>query len=394
MKSFDYLGVDSDNHYYETRDCFTRHIESRFRDQTVRVVSDSDGQEVVWVGDRVWNYMDPKFDKTNPPGSLKEIVRQKGNVEWKDSYSHEHMLLAYKDRDARVELLAEQGIEAAVLFPTMAVTVENLMLDDVELTYASLRSFNRWLADDWGWAYQGRIFSAALLSLLDCEEAVRELERVLAEGARVIHLRPGPASGRSPADPHFDPFWARVEEAGVPVAFHISESGYNELFAGAWGETARPTVRKQSAFQWAAFHGDRPIMDTLTALIFHNLFGRFPSLRVMSVENGSGWVPYLLSNLDKKKGMGRFGPWIGGRPVGRPSETFKRHVFVSPYPEDDVPALVEQLGADRVLFGSDHPHPEGLAEPLEFSSLLEGVPPEQVRHVMRDNCANLLGLDS
>jgi len=394
MARLDYLGVDSDNHYYETRDCFTRHIEARFRDRTVRVEAGEDDTEVVRVGDRVWNYMDPKFDETNPPGSLKEIVRQKGNVEWKDSYSREHMLPAYKNRDARLELMDEQGVEAVVLFPTMAVTVENLMLDDVELTYASLRSFNRWLDDDWGWAYQDRIFCAALLSLLDRDEAVRELDRVLAEGARVIHLRPGPAAGRSPADPYYDAFWARVEEAGVPVAFHISESGYNELFAGAWGETANPTVRKQSAFQWAAFHGDRPIMDTLTALIFHNLFGRFPALRVMSVENGSGWVSYLLSNLDKKKGMGRFGPWIGGRPNGRPSDIFKRHVFVSPYPEDDIPALVEQLGADRVLFGSDHPHPEGLANPLEFASLLEGTPADQVRQVMRGNCADLLGLDS
>jgi predicted TIM-barrel fold metal-dependent hydrolase len=153
-------------------------------------------------------------------------------------------------------------------------------------------------------------------------------------------------------------------------------------------------VREQSAFQWAAFHGDRPIMDTLTALIFHNLFGRFPGLRVMSVENGSGWVSYLLSNMDKKKGMGRFGPWIGGRPVGRPSDTFRQHVFVSPYPEDDVPALVEVLGAEGVIFGSDHPHPEGLADPLAFATLLEGVPAAQVRQVMRDNGANLLGFDA
>ena len=390
----DYLAVDSDNHYYETRDCFTRHIESRFRDRTVRVERATDGEELVRVGDRIWNYMDPKFDKTNTPGSLKELVRQKGNVEWKDSYSLEHMIPAYKNRDARIALLDEQGVDAAVMFPTLAVTVENLMLDDVPLSYASLRSFNRWLAEDWGWAYQERIFSAALLSLLDRDEAVRELERVLAEGARVIHLRPGPAAGRSPADPHFDPFWARLEEAGVPLAFHISESGYNELYGVAWGEAPNPTVRKQSAFQWAAFHGDRPVMDTLTALIFHNLFGRFPGLRVMSVENGSGWVAYLLANLDKKKGMGRFGPWIGGRPVGRPSETFKQHVFVSPYPEDDVPDLVATLGADRVIFGSDHPHPEGLADPLEFATLLEGVPPEQVRQVMRGNGADLLGLAS
>jgi predicted TIM-barrel fold metal-dependent hydrolase len=208
----------------------------------------------------------------------------------------------------------------------------------------------------------------------------------------VISLRPGPAAGKSPADPHFDPFWARVNEARVLVGLHIGESGYNELYSTAWGEKPNPSSHRQSAFQWTCFYGDRPIMETISAFVLHNLFGRFPNIRVASVENGSLWVPYLLAALDKMKGMGRNGPWIGGYVAGRPSEIVREHVYVSPYHEEDLPALVQLYGAERVVFGSDYPHPEGLAQPSDFIESLSGLPDAQVKAIMRDNTRGLLRL--
>ena len=131
-----------------------------------------------------------------------------------------------------------------------------------------------------------RIFSPPLLDLLDLELAIAQLEDVIDRGARVVHLRPAPVDGRSPADPYYDPWWARVAEAGVVVAFHISECGYNELVSQAWGEKPNPPVRQMSAWQWTCSYGDRPIMDTMAALVLHNLFGRFPTLKVASIEHG------------------------------------------------------------------------------------------------------------
>ena len=263
------------------------------------------------------------------------------------------------------------------------------MKDDVDQTYANLRAFNRWLDEEWGFNHEDRIYAPPLMSLLDVERGVVELEWALDRGARIVHLRPGPAFGRSPADPCFDPFWARIGEAGVAVAFHISESGYNELYSTAWGEVANPPSHRQSAFQWTSFYGDRPIMDTVAALVYHNLFGRFPNVRVVSIENGSLWVPYLMKAMDKMKGMGRNGPWPGGKPDGRPSEIVKRHVFVSPHHEEDVVALVGLIGASQVLFGSDFPHPEGLAQPREFAHALEGLSDAEIRMIMRDNSRGL-----
>jgi predicted TIM-barrel fold metal-dependent hydrolase len=323
---------------------------------------------------------------------MHEILRSKdvsAGVTWASSYSKENMRPAFQQRDARVALLDEQGIETAIILPTFGVSVEEYMVHDLDQTYANLRSFNRWVEEEWGYHYQGRIISPPLLSLLDRDRAVAELDRVLALGARLVHIRPGPTgSGRSLADPYYDPFWARLNEAHVPVAFHIADNRYAEVSI-AWGEDPNPPVREMSAFQWAFMHGDRPIMETIGALLYGNMFVRFPNLNVLSIENGSDWVYYLLTLLDKKKGMGRFGPWLGGRPEGRPSEVFRRHCFVSPYPEDDVNALIERIGASQVLFGSDFPHPEGLAEPSRFVDLIDGRTDAEVRMVMRDNAARL-----
>ena len=132
-------------------------------------------------------------------------------------------------------------------------------------------------------------------------------------------------------------------------------------------------------------------MDTLAALVFHNLFGRYPKLKVLSVENGSLFVPYLMKVMDKMGGMGRNGPWIGGRIQEKPSAIFRRHVFVSPYHEEDIDALVRQIGASQVIFGSDYPHPEGLAEPRDFVESLEKRSDEELRMILRDNSLGLIG---
>src|SRR5205807_6112159 len=141
--------------------------------------------------------------------------------------------------------------------------------------------------------------SLALLSLLDVEMAIDEVERLVELGVRLVHLKAGPVAGRSPADPMFDPVWARLAEAGVPVAFHVGVSGYREMYSTSWGEPAGIPGHQMSAFQFVTCHGERPIVDTLCALVLHNLFGRHPSLRVVTIENGSAWVPNLLKAMDK-----------------------------------------------------------------------------------------------
>ena len=381
---------DADNHYYEPEDCFTRFMPANEMDEAIRVIEDEGGSRVV-IGDRPFTFLKEPFSEVHTkPGSLREMLRNmKAGLPIEENDAIENVQSEYRERGPRLALMDEQGVDAMVIFPTVAVCVEHFMKDNPARTYANVHAFNRWLDEDWGFGTDGRIYGVPLMSLIDIDAAIAELEFVMERGARFIHLRPGPQGGRNPGDPCFDPFWERVNEAGLTVTFHISESGYNELFSAAWGEEANPSSHQQSAFQWTSFYGDLPIMQTISGLTFMNFFGRFPNIRVMSVENGSLWVPYLLAAMDKMKGMGRNGPWPGGYVSGRPSDVVKEKVFVSPYHEENIPALCESIGAGQVLFGSDFPHAEGLADPLAFRDGLTGLSGHDQSLIMGETMAAL-----
>ncbi|OHV39229.1 MULTISPECIES: amidohydrolase family protein [Pseudofrankia] len=387
----DYALIDADGHYYEPDDCFSRHIEARYRDATIRVRRGEDGLGRVFVGDRRTFMSVMPGDYASAPGALQGLFV--GGVS--DGFSHRDVINA-KDYPAfttpadRLTLMDSQGVQATILLPTLGVAVEQDLAHDVELTYASLRAFNRWLEDDWGYATRERIFAVPLLSLLDIDHAMVELRRVLDAGARLVHLRPGPVGGRSPAHPVNDPFWATCAEAGVPVVFHTSNCGYAELYGVHWSEDPGNPSHLQSPLQWALCNTERPIVDTLTALTLHNLFGRHPDIRILSIENGSSWLKPLLKTVDKAAALGRRGPTIGGALPARPSEALTSHLWVVPFPEDDVDDLIGVLGPDQVLFGSDYPHPEGLREPLDYVASLAGQDPLITRKVLRSNTAGLL----
>ena len=394
--SLGYSLIDADSHYYEPRDFITRYIEPAYRDRAIHVRRSEEGFDQIMFGAEPLTFLTHHndFDRAARPGGLRDqsrALQASGHFEKGDGFAVP-VDAAWQRADARLARMDEQGVEATLLFPSRGVCFEHLMRGDPDVLYANLRAFNRWLDDDWGYAREGRIFAAPLMNLTEIDRAVDELEIALGRGARAVHLQCGPHGGRSPADPHHDPFWARIEEAGIPVLFHIGVTGFNEMYATHWGERADPPAHQQSAFQWTCFYGDTAIMQTLAALIYHNLFGRFPGVRVLSVEHGSLWVAYLMAAMDKMKGMGRNGPWPGGYVPGPPSEVFKQHVYVVPHHAEPLAPLIEALGREHVLFGSDYPHSEGLAEPVEFAGALEAFDEGTQRGIMRENAGRLLGL--
>jgi predicted TIM-barrel fold metal-dependent hydrolase len=395
MSAVNYRIVDADMHYYEPDDCFTRHLDPKFADRAVRIVHGDDGLGRVYFGDRRLNYMSvTPTDFTSPPGTFRAYLEGHGtrpNVSENLIHPRDFPELV-DDRNARLAQMDEQGVEAAILLPTLGVTVEHDLRDDVEALYAAFAAFNDWVREDWGFGDNRRIFGVAVLSLVDADLAVAELERVLGLGARLVYLRAGPVYGRSPADPFYDRFWARLNEAEVPVIFHIGNSGYQDIYAPQWSEPAGVPSHRLSAFQHLMCQIDRPVVDVLAALVLQNLFGRFPKLRVISIENGSAWVPFLLYRMDKALRATWTVPSIGGRLEQLPSDTFRDHISVVPFFEDDVLGLVELIGSERVLLGSDFPHPEGVAAPLDFLEKLEGLSDDDVHRIARTNGATLLGL--
>jgi predicted TIM-barrel fold metal-dependent hydrolase len=142
--------------------------------------------------------------------------------------------------------------------------------------------------------------------------------------------------------------------------------------------------------EYALSFTERPIVDTLTALLADNLFGRFPALKILTVEYGSSWVAPLINKLDHIARLFSKDMWRFGAPSLRPSETFRANVWVTPFYEDDVVALATRIGVEHVLAGSDYPHPEGLLWPAEFADELEGLSPDAARRILRDNFAELV----
>jgi predicted TIM-barrel fold metal-dependent hydrolase len=233
-----------------------------------------------------------------------------------------------------------------------------------------------------------------MITFADPDRAVAEVARVLDAGARILVTVPGPVPDGdegylSPGHPRFDPVWGLIAEAGVPLALHAGLSGVAH-YGRFWRTGAETGGGGFEAFRHAAFplvaFQDRGISDTFAALICHGVLERFPALRLASIENGAMWVPDLLRNLGDARGKMPFA--FAEHPV----EQFRRQVWVAPYYEDDMGLLKDVLGVDRLLFGSDFPHTEGLPEPALYVKDIPGFTPTETRKVMRDNVLDLLGI--
>ena len=390
MSQLDYGIFDCDTHCYEPRDAFTRYLPEAYLDRAIAPVRNAKGQEAILAGGRIATFNSEQglgFDMAYRPGTLKEMLKQMASGNPEETYQPEPMRPEYLEREPRLALLETQGVDRCVVFPAgMSLAAEHYV-HDTDALYVNLASFNRWYDETWGFNHQDKIYATALLSLRDLDRAVALTDDILARGARVVLLPTGPAYGRSPGDPYFDPVWSRLAEAGVTVAFHIMPFWYFDAISPAWGLDSDPAAWHMSAWQWMNVYGERPIVDTISSLVFDNLFGRHPNLRVLIAEHGASWVPHTMSHMDKSRGMGRNGPWIGGKLADRPSNIFKEFVRVAPYPEDDIPRIVDDLGGDDrcLVMGSDFPHAEGLADPADFEKLLDPLADDVKRRIMRGN---------
>jgi predicted TIM-barrel fold metal-dependent hydrolase len=386
----DYAAFDADNHYYEALDAFTRHLDPKLGPRVVQW-AEIDGRRYHVIGGRVSRAVtNPTFDPVAAPGAMSEYFR--GNASGK--LPHEYLANRgaihpeYRDRDERLRVMDAQGLEKVWMFPTLGMIYEELLTHDPEAVGLMFTAFNRWLEEDWGPAHADRIYAAPYISLADVDVAVAELSRALDIGARLVVMRPAAPTTRGgqvpPADEMFDPFWGLANDAGITVVVHAGDSGYTsngyarDGFAATFEGANRPSIKMLSM--------ERAIYDFLASLVFDRLFIRFPNLRIASVENGSEFLPDLFRKLrSTARKLPGFFP-------EDPVETFRRHIWINPFWEDDVEEIVELMGADRVIFGSDWPHIEGLPDPLDYVVDLKPFDDATQRRILRDNALELTEL--
>jgi predicted TIM-barrel fold metal-dependent hydrolase len=222
-----------------------------------------------------------------------------------------------------------------------------------------------------------------MITLVDVEAAVAELSRVLEADARIVCIKGGPAHSPigliSPADHRFDPFWGLVNESGVTVGIHSGDAGYGR-YINDWEPFGDFEAFRHSPLR-SVISSDRPPFETMAAMVCQGLFDRFPNVRVATIESGADWVPPLLKKLSKVHGQ------MPTAFASDPVESFREHVWVAPFYEDNLAVLRDVLGVEHLLFGSDWPHAEGLPEPRDFALDLRRhhFGEDEIRTIMRHN---------
>jgi predicted TIM-barrel fold metal-dependent hydrolase len=286
------------------------------------------------------------------------------------------------DPAARLKDMAQDGVAAEVLYPSLAMSL--FWLSDAAFQRACFRAYNDWLAEYTAYA-PDRLVGLGLISLWDTDEAVKELHRCRVMGLKGASIWASPPAERDFSGPVNDPFWQAAQELGMPVSMHCL-TGYRDspqLF-----DYRTPLGRIQRNMGYP-----EEIQHSLTDLIFSGVLERFRRLHLVLAENDIGWVGYHLLHADRIHH--KLGPVLQTGLTMAPSEYFRRQVHAT-FTDDEVGlATIPLLGSRNFLWGSDYPHYEGSwphSQELiarSFRTTLE----EDRRQVVSLNCAQLYGFD-
>ena len=398
-RELDFPVFDVDNHMYETQDAFTRYLPKEY-DGLVKYVQVGKRTKIA-LKNKISEYIpNPTFNVVAPPGAWELRYKlsnpssktKPGDRPLEAPERYVESIPAYFEPEARVKLLDELGIGRAMMWPTLASVLEERLTDDPVAIHVVIHAFNQWMHDQWSFDYEGRIYPTPVITLPIVDRAIEELQWVLDRGAKAILVRPAPVPDfngrrRSFALPEFDPFWEAVQEADILVGTHASDSGFQRYLNEweGWDDEFEPFKGARSTF--AAIVGqERTISDVVSSVIGHGLAARFPKLRFVPVENGSAWVRPLVERLAR----------VYGRSPGLfdedPIVAFERCFWVHPFHEEDPLGLIDVVGIDNVVFGSDYPHPEGMYDPITFVDDLEGLNTEDQAKVMGGNLARIMNV--
>ena len=295
------------------------------------------------------------------------------------------------ERSHALDLL---GFEQQLLFPTFAIG-QFAASSDLDVLYGGTDMLNRRMAD-FGRA-DARLVPVGYVPLRDPVRALAAAEKAIANGVRAIWVSSEPVLDRSPAHLDHDPIWRLLEARGVPLILHIgSGRGLDPRYHKNGHEKVRDWLGGGENLRGKDFHAiAHSAQNFLTAMIYDQVFQRFPKLMCGVIELGATWVPGFLRTLDQgHMAFRKSEPLLNGLTM-RPSEFFRRQVRVSLFPYEDAGWLIDQAGPDIFMFASDFPHPEGGRDPLgRFDQTLEdaNTPIEAREAFYFRNFASLLNL--
>jgi predicted TIM-barrel fold metal-dependent hydrolase len=378
--------LDADSHMTERHDLFTERAPKGYEDR-VPHVEVIDGRDM-WVIDG------KKFGKAGSGGTIapngqKFPFEESQGGTWRIGDVHP----AAWDPKERVRLLDEVGIQWQVLYPNaIGLGGQNLVnsIKDPALVALCIQLYNDAMAEvqeESG----NRLLPMPIMPAWDIDYCVREVERCVALGYRGVNMTAHPQDSGSPDldDPRWDPFWEVCAGLQLPVHFHIgasqtSLSYYGTTFWPSQDPYVRPAIGGASLFQ----NNSQLLLNSA----YSGMFDRNPDLKMVSVESGIGWVPFMLEAMDYE--LEENAPKWFDKLQKKPSQYFRDNWYATFWFErghGDLQHLIDTVGEDNIMFETDFPHPTCLhPEPLErVKDSIASLRPETQRKVMQDNGAKL-----
>lgn len=348
-----FLVIDADAHILEPPDMWQHYIDPAFRDRPICIKTDERELEYLEI--------DGKQSKRNSGGMLFAVGGYGKSPEEliprPDRTYASTAPLGAMDPKERLQYMDQEGVDATVLYPSLALLWEPEVFD-IALSDAYCRAYNRWIVDfcaDSG----DRLIPIAHISLGNVDLAVQELERTVKDGARGAFVAPHTITRTPHGHPEHDPFWAKAAELGLPIGIHptiepnppMATAHFDKMRGQSWYFTVMSSIAVQAAF---------------TTMFQYGTFEKFPELKLIVLESSGGWISSWLERMDAKyESIGRFTKKM----TCHPSELFKAQCWISCDPDEKtVPAIIDLVGDDRFFWASDYPHSE--AKPGVMDSTL------------------------
>jgi predicted TIM-barrel fold metal-dependent hydrolase len=368
----EYRTIDADQHIVEPPDLWERWLPKKFRDRAPKLVKDEDGGDAWQLGEHI-----------EPLGLVTCVGTRPRDLRWTGTSYAELDPGCYEPK-RRLELMDQDGIDAAVIFPPQR-TMHYFMGDtDVAFHTAGIRAYNDWVNQSFCAHDPDRLGAIGQIPGLGVEAAIAELERLVEMGARGVSISTWPA-GKEALSPDDDPFWEATEKLGMPVHLHIALG-----IAGA--KRARVGVKRGGASRLIGLATTLSAMPRLIAeTVFTGLFDRFPKLRFVGAEVGAGWVPYLLADMDDRYRRNRY--WTGVQLERLPSEYFRNNWAVGFLRDAYGVRNRHAVGIANMLWASDFPHHinDWPNSQWLIKEMSQGIPEAEARKLFCENAGKLYG---
>ena len=331
----EYRLISGDSHVLEPPHLWTEYMPKKFHDKCPRVVADGEGGEA-------W-----QFSPDVPPapiGIYASAGRKHEDVRWTGVTFAEANQGNFR-AEPRLQEMDVDGVDAEVLFGSARMMSHFYSDPDPEFHLAGMHAFNNWLAEDFVKIAPDRLIGLGVMPGLGVESCIKEMERCVKLGMRGVWLNTLPSAGPT-IRPEDDPFWEAAQSLEMPVHFHVRVMRKVQK--------PKPKGTRGGDLTGLANVGAVDMMTDLPEIIASGVHDRFPKLKWVMVEAGSGWVPYILEQLDDRYWRNRF--WLPVKLKHEPSEYYRRNWFSTFMIDNYAVRNRYSLGVDNMMWSSDYPH--------------------------------------